>query len=607
MLILGISCFYHDSAIAIVRDGEILFALQEERVTRIKGDNRFPEAALTLALKQLKISLEDFDQIAFYENPVEKAKRVQSTTAPELFPDVTRILSVGTSIASCLSLINGRVREWPIRFGSHHKSHSAAAYFTSPFIGKDALILCLDAVGEHASSTLWSANKVTLELNLLEQELFPNSLGIYYSAFTAYLGFKVNSGEYKVMGLAPYGDPVYAEIIEKEILKVGKDESIFSFMLNETYISPSKTGKPFNDKLLKLLGGARKAESQLTKFHFDIAASVQRVLESKIIKIVESAIKKYSVNSVCLAGGVALNCTANGKLQRALPQISLYVQPASGDAGGALGAALELFQADIWKKKKNLEIFNPYTGPDYKDEEVESVFGDEKFSQQIKVKKFSNLDEVTKDCANILSAGNVCGWFQGKAEFGPRALGARSILASPLYNDMQNILNTKIKFRESFRPFAPSMLEDDFEEYFDGSIDYYMLSTKILKKNKHHKKFLTPEYQLLPPYSKLNFDRSSINPVVHVDGSARVQVVTKNLNKIFLDLLVEFKKKSGVGILVNTSFNVRGEPIVNSPEDALNTFLATSIDVLYIGKYKIEKSSYWKGLDKEFLTSFPLD
>ncbi len=608
MLILGISCFYHDSAIAIVKNGVPIFCLQEERVTRVKGDRRFPEGALLCALSVLNLSLRDFDSIVYYEDPERKMQRIVKTSAKELIGINKNNDEALKTIGGCLSKIAGSEFEWRIKSKSHHLSHAASAYYVSPFKFKQAGVLVTDGVGEFESTSLWLFDQKQRRLCLEESADFPNSLGIFYSALTKYLGFKINSGEYKVMGLAPYGDPCYAELIEREVLTRAGDDGIFRYQLNADYICPQITGSPFTSALIDLLGPDRAPESTLEQRHFDIAASTQLVLERNLISIWDNIFSKFDLPFGCMAGGVALNCTANGKIRQRFSEKKFFIQPAAGDAGGALGAALsEFYECNSDFKEQSGYAFGPFLGPEYHDEEILSSIHPYQEREEVEYLRFSTDAALLRDCAECLAGGKVVGWFQGRSEFGPRALGARSILASPLIRDMQHKVNTKVKFRESFRPFAPSMLGEDFEKFFVGEPDAFMLSTMMLKHEHFGTEFLSDSYKNLSPYEKLSFERSAINPVIHVDGSARCQVVSPKDNKRFHLLLNEFKRLTGYGILVNTSFNVRGEPIVLHPRDALKVFCATHLDILYIGNYKIIKGKQWSGIDCNFIDTMPLD
>ena len=607
MLILGLSCFFHDSAVAVVKDGEILFCLQEERVTRIKGDKRFPEGAITAALKCLNLELTDFDSIVFYEDSSKKLERVESTVLKSISGDIQQFENYLVILRKCLDVLNGEARAWPISSKSHHHSHVASSYYAAPFRGEEAACLCVDSVGEWESSSYWTFDQTANKLLKRESINFPNSLGIFYSAFTAYLGFKINSGEYKVMGLAPYGRTEYQDLIETHVLRLNNDDGkIFNYELNTEFISPHLNGKPYQQKLIELLGAARMPETEITQKQLDIASSVQAVLEKALLQIWDRIFSATHYDYACYAGGVALNCTANGVIRQKYKSKNFFIQPASGDSGGALGAAL----ADYYEKHnphKSNEKFSPYLGPKFTEGDAISQLGLLGRENEVRLERIANDHVLVNDCAEALENGSVVGWFQGRSEFGPRALGNRSILASPTPDNIQQIVNKKIKFRESFRPFAPALLEEDFNKYFEGVADEYMLATARLRPNFYEEGFLTDGYQQLSAQNKLKFQRAKFNAVIHVDGSARCQLVREEANPLFFALLKSFKKLTGLGVLLNTSFNLRGEPVVLTPKDAILAFLATNIDVLYIGKLKITKSLQWAGVDSEYIKSFPAD
>ena len=614
MLSLGISCFFHDSAVAVVKDGWPIFCAQEERFTRIKGDKSFPFLAIKALIDRYGFTISSFDKIFFYENPYRKAKRIERTSpsSMESTPlDIERVKNIPIVLRKCIELSFGE--EVPARklgFSGHHFSHVMASVCTSPFKSTKSIALCLDAVGEEESSSIWLFDGT--KGRCVERENFPNSIGLLYSAFTAYLGFKINSGEYKLMGLAPYGRPLYVQKIMNSVVKILNDDRFFSYRVNPLYISPEKSLLPFNEQLCELLGPARVPESKLEKRHLDIAASIQEVLHIIYTSIFDQVLKQYpDYSNICLSGGVALNCTANGMLKRKYKSLNFYAQPASGDAGGALGAAFIGNSPRTYQENSdntwNPCFFNPYLGLDYDEAEIYDAISSHPKGALFDYQLISDQSDFLELVAMDILQERVVGLFQGKSEYGPRALGNRSIIANPMSPKMQSILNLKIKFRESFRPFAPSVLEEDCNLFFEDICDHYMLSTSKLKEKFLSDTISTDAYIQMRPEDKVATTRSIFNPITHVDGSARVQIVSKKLNQRFHSIISKFKEKSGYGLVVNTSFNVRGEPIVETPSDAINAFLATNIDALYVGDYIIRKNSFWNGADMSRINSFPCD
>lgn len=587
MKILGISAFYHDSAAALVVDGEIIAAAQEERFTRKKHDAGFPKHAIDFCLKKAKIASADLDVIAFYDKPLLKFERLLETYlnfAPRGIQSFIKAMPVWLHQKLWIrDLIEKELKtDKKIIFTEHHESHAASAFFPSPF--ESAAVLTMDGVGEWATTSLGvgQGNK----LNILREVHFPHSLGLLYSAFTYYTGFKVNSGEYKVMGLAPYGEPKYSDLILKEVMDLKPDGS---FRLNMRYFDYCAGLTMTNKKFNQLFGGEpRKPESPVEQKHMDLAASVQKVCEEVMIRMARYARELTGEKNLCLAGGVALNCVGNGKILSEKIFDNIWIQPAAGDAGGSLGAALFAWyhygshprtpEKDLDSQKGSL------IGPEFSDEEIEPVLKEmgivyDKFL-------FEDLLEVT---AGHLASEKVIGWFQGGMEFGPRALGARSILGDSRSSKMQSVMNLKIKYRESFRPFAPAVLRERVADYFEiNSESPYMLLVANVKKNI--RKEMTDEQQKLFGIQKLNVVRSEIPAVTHVDYSARIQTVDEKRNPLFYRLLKKFEAKTGCPVLINTSFNVRGEPIVGHPRDAVRCFLRTEMDYLVIGNFILDKS-----------------
>ena len=610
-IILGISAFYHDSAASIIIDGKIIAAAQEERFTRKKHDSSYPFNAIEFALDYANIKLNDVDQIIFFEKPFLKFERLLETYvafAPKGFKSFCMAMPIWLKdkLFQKKMLFNELKKhdnnfkdEQKIFFSDHHLSHAASAFFPSPF--EEAIVLTADGVGEWATTTVAIGKKNNLEIK--KEIHFPHSLGLLYSAFTYYTGFKVNSGEYKLMGLAPYGEPIYEDKIVKNLIDIKKDGS---FWLNQDYFNYATGLTMTNDKFDSLFGQkARDSKKEkLTQFHMDIAASIQKVTEDIMIKIAKSLKEEFNIPNLCLAGGVALNCVANGKILKEKIFDNIWVQPAAGDAGGSLGAALALWHID----QKNPRKINPkdsmqgsYLGPEYSQAEIEKEL--EKIGAIYQIKTEEDLIECT---AEDLSKGEAIGWFQGRMEFGPRALGGRSILGDPRSSEMQKNLNLKVKYRESFRPFAPSILKDDLEEWFDINVDSpYMLLVANINKNKIIE--MNEEQKKLFGIDKLNIKRSEIPAVTHVDYSARIQTVHEETNEMYFKLIKKFKEKTDCPVIVNTSFNVRGEPIVNTPLDAFNCFMGTDLEKLVIGNCYLDKNSQDSSLKKDYTKEFELD
>ena len=591
--ILGISAFYHDSAAALIEDGIIIAAAQEERFSRKKHDDRFPTNAIQFLLKNSKCSLNDIDKIVFYEKPFLKFERLLETYigfSPKGFKQFSKAIPIW--LKEKLFQKNEIIRylkeiditftpKEKILFSEHHFSHAASAYYPSPF--NNAIILTADGVGEWATTTvaIGKGNKIEMKKEIE----FPHSLGLLYSAFTYYTGFKVNGGEYKLMGLAPYGEPKFFQIIMDNLIDIKEDGS---FRLNQKYFDYATGLTMTNDKFNKLFGNLRRNpdEEKIAQFHMDIAASIQKVTEFVMLKIVKSLHNEYKIENLCLAGGVALNCVANGKILKEKIFKNIWIQPAAGDAGGSLGAALGYWFNELKKERPNInkdQMKCSYLGPEYSSLEIKDILKDIGANFETLSK-----DEVLDFTTNNLIEGKAIGWFQGKMEFGPRALGGRSIIGDPRSPEMQKKLNLKVKFRESFRPFAPAVLLEDLREWFDlESESPYMLLVGKVNKSKLIQQ--TTDQKSAKGLEKLDIIRSEIPAVTHVDDTARIQTVTAE-NGIYFDLLKKFKDKTGCPIIVNTSFNIRGEPPVNTPIDAYKCFMATDLDVLVIGNCILEKN-----------------
>ena len=609
--ILGISAFYHDSAAALIQDGKIIAAAQEERFSRIKHDSGFPKKAVNFVLDEGKIKLSEVDYVVFFEKPFLKFERLLETYlafAPRGFKSFSAAMPLWLReklfqkkyIFDLLKELDENFKEVnKIKFSEHHYSHAASAFYPSPF--DEAIILTLDGVGEWATTTV--AHGKGNKIKMLKEIHFPHSLGLLYSAFTYYTGFKVNSGEYKLMGLAPYGTPIYEDKIKDNLIDVKEDGS---FHLDQTYFNYA-TGLTMTNKKFSNLFGQSPRDSKkekLTQFHMDIAASIQKVTEDIMIRLAKSLKEEFNISNLCLAGGVALNCVANGKILKEKIFNNIWVQPAAGDAGGSLGAALALWHIE----QDNHRIVNlrddmqgSYLGPEYSQKQIEE--------QLDKVgAKYKTLDEedLIEKTAEDISKGEAIGWFQGRMEFGPRSLGARSILGDPRSPDMQKNLNLKVKYRESFRPFAPSILKEDLTEWFDIKVSTpYMLMVSNINKDKIID--MTEEQKKLFGIDKLNIKRSELPAITHVDYSSRIQTVHKETNKKYFKLIQKFKEKTNCPVLVNTSFNVRGEPIVNTPLDAFNCFMGTELDKLAIGNCYLEKKYQNPLLKKDYKKEFELD
>ena len=594
MFILGISAFYHDSAACLINDGNIIAAAQEERFSRIKHDSAFPSNAISYCLKEAKINPEQIENIVFYEKPFIKFERLLETYlafAPKGFVSFSKAIPVwikdklfqkSTLIKELKSLLGTEVN-WGKRllFSEHHLSHAASAFYPSPF--ERAAILTLDGVGEWTTTSLALGNGNNIKV--IKDLKFPHSLGLLYSAFTYYTGFKVNSGEYKVMGLAPYGEPRYADLIKDKLINIADDGS---FQIDMSYFDYA-TGLTMTNKKFDELFGApsRKSESTLTQREMDLAASIQKVTEEIIIKLAKNIAKETKEKNLCLAGGVALNCVANGILLREKIFDNIWIQPAAGDAGGALGSALS-----IWYQHHNKErristerdaMKGAYLGPMFTDNEIEA----ELIECGATFTKLSE-DELLDTVATALANEKAVGWMQGRMEFGPRALGGRSIIADPRSPIMQKQLNLKVKYRESFRPFAPSVLREDLSEWFEHDGDSpYMLLVADIKEDK--RRAMTEEEDALFGIDKLNVTRSSVPAITHVDYSARIQTVHVDTNQRYHAVISKFKEKTGCPLVVNTSFNVRGEPIICTPTDAFKCFMGTEMDVLAVGNYVLYK------------------
>lgn len=592
--ILGISAFYHDSAAAIIKEGQIIAAAQEERFTRKKHDPSFPQRAIEYCLTEAKLPLEKVDYIVFYDKPLVKFERILETYlafAPKGFRSFLQAMPIWMKEKLLLKKVLkkslaelGKISQKslpPLLFTEHHQAHAASAFFPSPF--SKAAVLCLDGVGEWATSSVWLGSENQL---LPQWELdFPHSLGLLYSAFTYYTGFKVNSGEYKLMGLAPYGHPIYVDKIYDHLLDLKEDGT---FRLNMDYFNYPTGLTMTNRHFAKLFGGpARQPESHLTQREMDIASSIQVVTEDIVLKLANTVKKECQVDALCLAGGVALNCVANGKLYREKKFKDIWVQPAAGDAGGALGAAFSVWheylnQPRVPHAQDNMQ--GSLLGPYFKEDTILS------YLDSIKA-EYTLLPEATlySTVADLLALENVIGWFQGRMEFGPRALGARSILADPRSPKMQSVMNLKIKYRESFRPFAPIIKFDKVSQWFEfENSSPYMLMVAPLKEE--HRIPLQPEQEKLFGIEKLNVPRSTIPAVTHVDYSARLQTVHPEKNPRLYQLLDAFESITGCPVLINTSFNVRGEPIVCTVEDAYRCFMRTEMDYLIIGNLLLEKA-----------------
>jgi carbamoyltransferase len=613
MIILGLSAFYHDSAAAIVVDGEIVAAAQEERFTRKKHDSGFPHHAVRFCLERAGVSMDGVDRVVFYDKPFLKFERLLETYiafAPRGFGSFRRAMPIWIKeklfqrslLEKQLALHgSGKNIENKVHFAEHHLSHAASCYFPSPF--EEALILTIDGVGEWATTSVAIGKGNSIEM--LKEMHFPHSLGLLYSAFTYYTGFKVNSGEYKLMGLAPYGRPTHVKKIFDHLIDLKEDGT---FHLDLSYfnycVGLTMTNKKFDD----LFGGHfRKPEQLLIQEHMDLAASIQAVTEEIILRLTRSLAKETGLKNLCLAGGVALNCVANGKILKDGKFDSIWVQPAAGDSGGALGAALIGYYAsgpsEIIRRPNTGRdgMKGSYLGPEYSQAEIEQTL-----TASGAVYDTISEDELLQRVAQGLADGDAVGWFQGRMEFGPRALGARSILGDARSPKMQSTLNLKVKYRESFRPFAPAVLREKVSDWFEMDEDSpYMLMVAPIQPARRRQ--MTAEEESLFGIDKLNVARSEIPAVTHVDYSARVQTVHRETNPLFYGLIERFEKLTGCPVIVNTSFNVRGEPIVCKPEEALRCFMGTELDTLVIGRCLLRKRKQPVGMKKNYEQDFELD
>lgn len=609
--ILGISALYHDSAAALVKDGEIIGAAQEERFTRRKHDPRFPQHAIRYVLEEAGIGMADVDHVAFYDKPFLKFERLLETylaSAPKGLNSFRKAMPVW--LREKLFLKDLLVKECKkfdknfkanqLMFTEHHFSHAASAYYPSPF--EDAVVLTLDGVGEWATTTV--AIGKGRDLKIVKEIHFPHSLGLLYSAFTYYTGFRVNSGEYKVMGLAPYGDPKYANIILDKLVDL-KDDG--SFKLDQKYFNYAAGLTMTNQAFADLFGEpVRKPDTEdLTQFHMDIAASIQAATETIVMRMTRSLAAEYGIPNLCMAGGVALNCVANGKILRDGAFRDIWVQPAAGDAGGALGAALAVWHEELGNERRVTTgkdaMKGSYLGPRFSDEQIV----EELTAAGAKFEMLSD-DDVIARTATALSEEKAVGWFQGRMEFGPRALGGRSILGDPRSETMQKLLNLKVKYRESFRPFAPSVLREHVGDWFehDGDSPYMLIVADVQKKIR---RTMTEAEDRLFGIEKLNVKRSSIPAITHVDYSARIQTVHEDTNPKYHALISKFNDLTGCPIVVNTSFNVRGEPIVGSPTDAFRCFMGTDIELLVVGNAFLRKEDQDAALAENYEEKYDLD
>ena len=612
MYILGVSAFYHDSAACLLKNGDILAAAQEERFTRKKHDAGFPVHAIQYCLAEAGIAADELANVVFYEKPFIKFERLLETYlafAPKGFKSFSKAMPLWIKdklfqkslLVKELRRVLGDYVNWQERllFSEHHLSHAASAFYPSPF--ESAAILTLDGVGE------WTTASVALgrgrDLRVLKEIHFPHSLGLLYSAFTYYTGFKVNSGEYKVMGLAPYGEPKYAELIREKLIKVVDDGS---FQLDMSYFDYATGLTMTNKKFDSLFGGPpRTSETALTQREMDLAASVQKVTEDVVVQIARGVAKETGEQNLCLAGGVALNCVANGILLREKIFDDIWIQPAAGDAGGALGAAFSAWHLHHEQERLASSgrdaMKGSYLGPEFSDNDIEASL----LACGAKFKRLSEVELIDKVAA-ALAQEKAIGWMQGRMEFGPRALGDRSIIADPRSPRMQKQLNLKVKYRESFRPFAPSVLSEDVADWFEHDGDSpYMLMVADLQKDK--RRVMTAEEESLFGIDKLNVPRSTVPAITHVDYSARIQTVHQDTNPRFHALISKFKEETGCPLVVNTSFNVRGEPIVCTPTDAFRCFMGTELDVLAIGNFFLLKEEQIAELSEDYKSRYELD
>lgn len=613
--ILGISAFYHDSAAALIRDGEIIAAAQEERFSRKKHDLRFPAGAIKFCLGYGKIDISQLDYVVFYDKPFVKFERLLETYfsyAPWGLKSFIAAMPIWVKEKLFLKdLLQGELKKlsqtklpknfiFHILFTEHHEAHAASAFYPSPF--KSAAILTMDGVGEWATASFGVGRDNNV--SLLCELHFPHSPGLLYSAFTYYTGFKVNSAEYKVMGLAPYGEPKYVDIILDKLIDLKEDGS---FKLNMDYFNYCVGFTMTNKRFDKLFGGPpRSPEAKLTQKEMDLAKSIQEVTEEIMLRMARHVYNQTKEENLCLAGGVALNCVGNGRLLREGPFKNIWIQPASGDAGGAVGAALDVWYRYLDNKREPKEedsMAASLLGPEFSDKDIESFLKKENISY----KKFIDSEELVNKVSDLIAQEKVIGWLEGRMEFGPRALGARSIIADARSKKMQSILNLKIKFRESFRPFAPTVLEEKVSDYFDiDRASPYMLLVASVKKKRCIP--MLEDQNFLSVKDRVNIARSDIPAVTHLDYSARVQTVNKEQNRLFYNLIKKFEQKTGCAVLVNTSFNVRGEPIVCTPEDAYRCFMRTEMDYLVMGNFLLDKNEQKaKTKDIDWQKEFELD
>ena len=609
MRTLGISAFYHDSAAALVEDGRIVAAAQEERFTRKKHDSSFPKNAIAFCLDEAAASLDKIDHVVFYDKPFLKFERLLETYiafAPRGFRSFRMAIPLWLKEKLFQkSVLNGELKHFAesfdiarLLFCEHHLSHAASAFYPSPY--EEAVVLTMDGVGEWATTSAAMGSGKNLEV--FQEIHFPHSLGLLYSAFTYYTGFKVNSGEYKVMGLAPYGESKYKSLILDNLIDLKADGS---FRLELSYFDYCTGLTMTNERFSALFGQpVRTPDKPLTGFHMDVAASIQAVLDEAVLRLTRSIAKKTGAKNLCLAGGVALNCVANGSVLRDGAFENIWIQPAAGDAGGALGAALaavHIFNNQPRKTNGSDGMFGSFLGPSFSQADIERRL----MALGARFTVVSE-DEMIEMVVKALVGQQAVGWFQGRMEFGPRSLGARSILGDPRSPTMQRNLNLKVKYRESFRPFAPSVLREDVSDWFELESDSpYMLLVAEVRKNR--RRTMTPDEHALFGIDKLNIARSEIPAVTHVDYSARIQTVHANTNPLFHRLLTHFKEKTGFPVLVNTSFNVRGEPIVCTPEDAFRCFMGNELDLLVIGNCILHKAAQDQNLKHDHSSAFDLD
>ena len=593
--ILGISAYYHDSAAALLKDGEVVAAAQQERFTRKKHDAGFPAEAIEYCLQEAGIGLLDLDYVVFYDKPLVKFERLLETYlsyAPKGFRSFVAAMPIWlkeklylkTTLKRELSALAGcKAVELPkLMFAGHHQSHAASAYFFSPY--DKAAVLCLDGVGEWATTSAWLGEGK--DLKALWEIDFPHSLGLLYSAFTYFTGFRVNSGEYKLMGLAPYGEPKYTDLIYEHLIDLKEDGT---FKLDMQYFNYCTGLTMTNDKFAKLFGGPpRPAESEITQREMDLAASIQKVTEDVVMRLANTLHKETGADYLCLAGGVALNCVSNGKILRDGPFKDIWIQPAAGDAGGALGAAAIIWHDYLGKERTPLNgrdrMFGSYLGPRYGADEVRS-----RLDSAGAVYQELPDEQLFPRLAEILDTENVIGWMRGRMEFGPRALGGRSIIGDPRSAKMQSVMNLKIKYRESFRPFAPSVIDFRVSDYFeqDRPSPYMLIVAPVLPE---HRIEISEEQKKLFGIEKLNLKRSELPAITHVDYSARIQTIHEDTNPGYYNVIKAFNDRTGCGVIVNTSFNVRGEPIVCTPEDAYRCFMRTQMDYLVVENFLLSKT-----------------